>query len=39
MALGADQVNTEINHINELTNKNHDFIGLLIKEVSRFKVE
>jgi methyl-accepting chemotaxis protein len=38
MGSGADQINTAINHINDLSAKNKEYIGLLTKEVSRFKV-
>ena len=39
MATGADQVNTAVNHVNELSGRNRELIGLLSKEVSRFKVK
>ena len=39
MATGADEVNTAVNHVNELSDRNRESIGLLTKEVSRFKVE
>ena len=39
MAVGADQINTAVHHVNELTNKTREEIELLIKEVSRFKVD
>ena len=39
MASGADQINVAVNHINELSNKNREYIGNLTKEVARFKVE
>jgi len=39
MALGADQVNTAVNHVNEISGKNREGISTLMKEVSRFKVE
>jgi methyl-accepting chemotaxis protein len=39
MASGADQVNVAVNHVNELSAKNHSGIETLMKEVSRFKVE
>ena len=39
MASGKNQVNTAINHTNELSGKNHEYIGLLIKEVSRLKAD
>jgi len=39
MANGADQINIAVNNVNEMTQKNRDAIDVLIKEVSRFKVE
>jgi methyl-accepting chemotaxis protein len=39
MALGADQINTAVNQVNDLTGKNRESIDLLVREVSRFKVE
>ena len=39
MASGADQINVAVNHVNEISVKNREDIALLIKEVSRFKVE
>jgi methyl-accepting chemotaxis protein len=39
MASGANQINTAVNHINDLSARNREYIGLLAKEVSRFKVE
>jgi methyl-accepting chemotaxis protein len=39
MASGADQINVAVNNVNEMTQKNRDAIDLLIKEVSRFRVE
>jgi methyl-accepting chemotaxis protein len=39
MTTGADEINLAIHHINEICVKNRDNIGVLIKEVSRFKVE
>ena len=39
MASGADQVNVAVNHVNEISHKNREAIDILIKEVSRFKVE
>jgi methyl-accepting chemotaxis protein len=38
MASGADQVNAAVNHVNEISTKNHDAINSLLKEVSHFKV-
>ncbi|MCL2044638.1 MAG: methyl-accepting chemotaxis protein [Treponema sp.] len=39
MASGAEQINVAVNHVNELSNKNREFIGILTKEVGKFKVE
>ena len=39
MAQGADQINIAVNQVNELSTKNRDGIGNLMREVSRFKVE
>jgi len=38
MATGADQINIAVHHVNDISGKNRDGIGVLIKEVSRFKV-
>ena len=39
MASGAEQINTAITQVNELSAKNRENIDLLVKEVSRFRVE
>jgi len=39
MASGAEQINTAVNHVNEISGKNREGIDLLIGEVSKFKVE
>jgi len=39
MALGAEEINAAVNQVNDLTNKNREYISRLVKEVSRFKVE
>ena len=39
MAAGADHINGAVNRVNELSGKNRQNIELLVKEVSRFKVE
>ena len=39
MANGADQINIAVNRVNELSGKNRENIDLLVREVSRFKVE
>jgi methyl-accepting chemotaxis protein len=39
MASGTNQINVAVNQVNEISIKNREGINLLIKEVSRFKVE
>jgi methyl-accepting chemotaxis protein len=39
MASGADQINVAVTRVNEISAKNRENIDLLVKEVSRFKVE
>jgi methyl-accepting chemotaxis protein len=39
MATGADQMNIAVNHVNEISGKNREAIDVLLREVSRFKVE
>jgi len=39
MAIGAEQVNTAVDHVNGISAKNRDTIAVLLREVSRFKVE
>jgi methyl-accepting chemotaxis protein len=39
MASGASQINTSVTQVNGLTGKNNENIDILLKEVSRFKVE
>ena len=39
MAAGAEQINIAVNHVNEISIKNREGIEVLIKEVSRFKVD
>jgi len=39
MATGAQQINLAVNQVNEISVKNREGIGTLMKEVSRFKVE
>jgi len=38
MAAGADQINSAVNQVNEISSQNQNGINALIKEVSRFKV-
>jgi methyl-accepting chemotaxis protein len=39
MATGADQINTAVNQVNEITGQNKENIGILLQAVSRFKVD
>ena len=39
MASGADQINVAVTHVNDISIKNRESIDVLIKEVSKFKVE
>jgi len=39
MAAGADQINTAVTRVNDLSGKNRENIETLLAEVSRFKVE
>ena len=39
MAAGADQINVAVTRVNEISLKNRDNIDVLVKEVSRFRVE
>jgi len=39
MASGADQINLAVKNVNEISGKNRKNIDLLVREVSRFKVE
>jgi methyl-accepting chemotaxis protein len=39
MATGAEQINIAVNRVNELSGQNRDNIDILVKEVSRFKIE
>jgi methyl-accepting chemotaxis protein len=39
MALSADQVNSAVRNVNELTNRTREGIETLMQEVSQFKVE
>jgi methyl-accepting chemotaxis protein len=39
MAAGAAQINVAVNRVNELSGQNRDNIDVLVREVSRFKVE
>jgi len=38
MASGADQINTAVHHVNEISSRNREGIDTLVREVSRFKV-
>ena len=39
MASGADQINIAVHQVNDLCGKNRESIDMLVREVSRFKVE
>ncbi|MDR2921983.1 MAG: methyl-accepting chemotaxis protein [Treponema sp.] len=39
MAAGADHINSAVNHVNEISGRNREAIDVVIKEVSRFKVD
>jgi methyl-accepting chemotaxis protein len=39
MAVGADQINVAINRVNTISGDNKENIDILVREVSRFKVE
>jgi methyl-accepting chemotaxis protein len=39
MASGADQINVAVNQVNEISSRNREGIAILMKEVSRFKVD
>jgi len=39
MAAGANHINSAVNHVNEISGRNREAIDVVIREVSRFKVE
>ncbi|MDR1838298.1 MAG: methyl-accepting chemotaxis protein [Treponema sp.] len=39
MANGADEINTAVHHVNDISGKNREGIDILVREVSKFKVE
>jgi methyl-accepting chemotaxis protein len=39
MATGADQINIAVHRVNDISGQNKENIDILVKEVSRFKVE
>jgi methyl-accepting chemotaxis protein len=39
MASGTDQINVAVNQVTEISKKNKETIDMLMKEVSRFKVD
>ena len=39
MANGAEHINSAVNHVNEISGRNSEAIDVVIKEVSRFKVD
>jgi len=39
MSVGADEINIAVHQVNEISVKNRENIEMLIREVSKFKVE
>jgi methyl-accepting chemotaxis protein len=39
MVVGADQINASMNHVNIISGRNKENIDVLVREVSKFKVE
>jgi methyl-accepting chemotaxis protein len=39
MATGADQINIAVNQVNNISGQNKENIDILVKEVSRFKID
>jgi methyl-accepting chemotaxis protein len=39
MATGANQINVAVHRVNEISGQNRENINVLVREVSRFKVE
>ncbi|MDR1047713.1 MAG: methyl-accepting chemotaxis protein, partial [Treponema sp.] len=39
MATGADQINVAVNRVNTISGENKENIDILVREVSKFKVE
>jgi methyl-accepting chemotaxis protein len=39
MAIGANEINTAVTCVNEISGQNKESIDALVEEVSRFKVE
>ena len=39
MASGADQINVAVNRVNVISEENKESIDMLVREVSKFKVE
>jgi methyl-accepting chemotaxis protein len=39
MATGADQINVAVNQVNTISGQNKENIDVLVREVSKFKVE
>jgi len=39
MASGANHINSAVNHVNEISGRNREAIDVVIREVSRFKVD
>jgi methyl-accepting chemotaxis protein len=39
MATGAEQINVAVSRVNEISDQNKENIDVLVREVSKFKVE
>jgi methyl-accepting chemotaxis protein len=39
MVTGAEQINVAVNRVNTISGQNKDNIDILVREVSKFKVE
>jgi methyl-accepting chemotaxis protein len=39
MAVGSEQINIAVNRVNEISGQNKENIDVLVREVSKFKVE
>jgi methyl-accepting chemotaxis protein len=39
MASGTEQINAAVHRVNEISGKNRENIDILVKEISKFKVE
>jgi methyl-accepting chemotaxis protein len=39
MATGADQINSAVTHVSDISMKNKDGIDVLVREVTKFKID